>query len=151
MADNKVKSTSKTASAVKNGGHPSSGGQAGSHNISQGRSKSSTVAKLWQVNRDEWNTNDNMSGGLMPTPWQEYPKHVYPDPDNTKKYIQVNNEEEEQAALGGVLIVREEDERERLVTLAGVKGVQVDKRWGLPKLTKALEDAGHDSTVNPFK
>ena len=150
MADNRIKNTSKTASAVKNGGHASSGGKAGSHNISQGRSKNSTVAKLWRVNKDQWNTN-NISGGLMPTSWQEYPKHVYPDQDNLKNYVQVNNEEEERAALGGITIVREEDEHERLVTLAGVKGVQVDKRWGLPKLTKAIEDAGHDSSVNPFK
>ena len=150
MADNKIRS-SKTASAVKNGGHVSSGGRAGSHNISQGRSKNSTVAKLWNMSKEQWNTNDNISGGLMPTPWQEYPKHVYPEPGNMKNYVHVNNEEEERLALGGDKIVREEDEHERLVALAGVKGVQADKRWGVPRLTKAIEDAGHDSSVNPFK
>lgn len=87
----------------------------------------------------------------MPYQYQEYPKHIYNDPKNPKGYVLVNSAEEEQVALGGEEVINEEDERTRLLTLASVNKVPVDKRWGPAKITKAIEDAGFDPTANPFE
>ena len=87
----------------------------------------------------------------MPYQFYEYPNHVYPHPDKPKHYVLVNNAEEEREALGGEEVISEEDERTRLLTLASVNKVPVDKRWGPAKITKAIEDAGFDPTANPFE
>jgi hypothetical protein len=63
----------------------------------------------------------------------------------------VNSPEEEREALGGEEVVNDEDERHRLLTVASVNKVPVDKRWGPAKITKAIEDAGFDPTANPFE
>ena len=81
----------------------------------------------------------------------EYPKHVYPHADRPKHYVVVNSPEEEREALGGEEVVNDEDERHRLLTVASVNKVPVDKRWGPAKITKAIEDAGFDPTANPFE
>ncbi len=87
----------------------------------------------------------------MSNQYQEYPKFIYHDPTNSKGYVVVNNAHEERLATGGEEVISEETEHKRLHALAAVKGVQVDKRWGPAKLTKAIEDAGFDPTVDPFK
>lgn len=87
----------------------------------------------------------------MPYQYCEYPKHIYPNPDNNKHYIVVNSSDEEQLALGGDEIINEDDERVRLLTLASVNKVPVDRRWGPGKIIKAIEDAGFDPTANPFE
>lgn len=87
----------------------------------------------------------------MPYQYQEYPKHVYPTPGNHKHYVVVNSAEEEHAAVGGEEVVNDEDERHRLLTVASVNKVVVDKRWGPAKIIKAIEAAGFDPTANPFE
>lgn len=86
----------------------------------------------------------------------EYPKMVYPNgmkPNGTGQTpagVLVNDAEEEATAMAGAKIVREEDERVRLLKVAEVKGVTVDKRWGNEKLVSAITAAGHDATLDPF-
>lgn len=80
--------------------------------------------------------------------YQEYPKLIYSD---DKNYTVVYDANQEQQLLGGEEIIDEEDERIRLFAVAKIKNVQVDKRWGPAKLTKAIEDAGFDPTLNPFE
>ncbi len=80
----------------------------------------------------------------------EYPKHVYPDPEKPKNFVVVNSAEEESLALGNEEIINDDDERKRLLAVAHVKKVPVDKRWGPAKLTKSIEEAGFDPTLNPF-
>lgn len=87
----------------------------------------------------------------MPYQYQEYPKHIYNDPKDPKKFIVVNSADDEQLALGGEEIIDPDVERVRLLTLASIKKVAVDKRWGPGKITKAIEDAGFDPTLDPFK
>ena len=79
--------------------------------------------------------------------WQEYPKHVTVE---GRLFVCNNQAEEDQARATGS-IVREADERKRLVALAEVKGVQVDKRWSLDRIAKVLTDNGYDATLDPFK
>lgn len=86
----------------------------------------------------------------MPNQFQEYPKHVYPDPDDRKKYVVVNSEEEEHLALKGTPIVRDEDERKRLLAVAEVNDLQVDGRWSIGRMKKVIADAGFDPEANPF-
>ena len=80
----------------------------------------------------------------------EYPKHVYPHPDNPKHFVVVRSAEEERLALGHEEIPDEDAEHKRLLAVASVKNLKVDKRWGPAKLTKAIEDAGFDPTLDPF-
>jgi hypothetical protein len=64
--------------------------------------------------------------------------------------VLVNNEAEEREALStGEAPVREGDELARLQKVAEIKGVTFDKRWGAPKLIKAITDAGFDPTLDP--
>ena len=84
-----------------------------------------------------------------PYEFQEHPKWV---PGRDGKSVLVNNAEEEaQVSDTGEEPVREADERIRLTTVAEINGVQIDKRWGLEKIAKAIEDAGHDPHANPFE
>lgn len=83
--------------------------------------------------------------------YQEYPKLIYNDPANPSAFVKVNNEDEEAAVLAGGRVLREEDERGRLVALAEVKGVQIDKRWKPERIAAAIKDAGHDPQADPFK
>jgi hypothetical protein len=83
--------------------------------------------------------------------FQEYPKHVYPNPDKPKYCIVVYDADQERAALGHEEVIDDEVERKRLLAVASVKKVAVDKRWGPAKLSKAIEDAGFDPTLDPFK
>lgn len=86
----------------------------------------------------------------MPYSYQEYPKHVYPNPDDRKAFVVVNSEAEETEAMGGKKIVREEDEKRRLIALAEVKGVKVDRRWSAEKMVHAITEAGFDASLDPF-
>lgn len=80
--------------------------------------------------------------------FQEYPKWVQPP---VGAAVIVNDEDEEAEVMAtGELAPREEDERVRLYAVAEVTGTQIDKRWSLERIAKAIEDAGHDSTANPF-
>lgn len=134
----------RTRAAIRSVGHTASGGHA---SRSQSASRLSPYAK---INRNMWEGADPLSGGIMPNEFQEYPKHVYPDLSEPKKYVVVHSEEQEHAALGGQPVVQEDDERKRLLALAEVKDVKIDKRWSIPKMAKAIDDAGFDSTLNPF-
>lgn len=87
----------------------------------------------------------------MKSQYQEYPKCIYNDPENPKIYVIVNSAKEEQQVLGGEEVIDEDEERVRLLAVASVKKVAVDKRWGPAKLTKAIEAAGFDPTLDPFK
>lgn len=87
----------------------------------------------------------------MPFQYQEYPKHIYNNPLNPRDYVLVNDVHEERLALGGEEVINEEAERHRLLTVASINKVAIDKRWGPAKITKAIEDAGFDPTANPFE
>jgi hypothetical protein len=86
----------------------------------------------------------------------EYPKMVYPGGmksnglGQTEPGVIVNDADEEAIAMAGHAVVREEDERARLLKVAEVKGVTVDKRWGVDRLTAAIKDAGFDAAMDPF-
>lgn len=143
---------SKTSGSVRSSGHTASGGHHGTVPWSvRSPSKPNNNSALSRANRPRWDVSDGLSGGEMPYQYQEYPKHVYPHADKPKHFVVVNSEEEERQVLGGEEIINEEHERHRLLTLASVKKVPVDKRWGPAKLTKAIEDAGYDPTLNPFE
>lgn len=80
--------------------------------------------------------------------FQEYPKHVYPNgPD--KPYVEVRSAEEEAEAMRSGTVVREEEEHERLVVVATIKGVKIDKRWGVKRLRDAISEAGFDPDLDP--
>lgn len=96
----------------------------------------------------------------MPFPeyeFKEYPKFIKTgekvDPATKSKIPEgylVHNEAEEAEALGtGKEPVREEDTRERLLKVAKQAGVQVDARWGAPKITEALVAAKVDIDHDP--
>jgi hypothetical protein len=95
-----------------------------------------------------------------PYEFSEYPKMVYPDSaDGKPKYngrgqaelgIIVNDEAEEAEVMKTKAApVREGDEKARLLKVCAVKGVPFDKRWGVEKLTTAIEDAGFDASLDP--
>lgn len=86
-------------------------------------------------------------------PWsyQEYPKHVYPDPKNPKAFVEVNNAEEERAALSGDKLEDAEFERTKLLKIAEIKGVVIDGRWSDKRIRDAITKAGYDPTENPFE
>lgn len=87
----------------------------------------------------------------MPTPYQEFPKHVYPWPDDPKRYIQVRNEAEEAEAMAQGALVRPEDERKRLVAIAEVGGLtRFDRRWGIDRMIAELKNAGLNPDANPL-
>lgn len=131
----------KTARSVRTNGHSSSGGHAMRQN-----------SVFSRINRSKWNNSSDYSpGDGALNQYQEYPKLIYNDVKDPKKYVRVNSIEEETAATGGEEVINDEDERERLFAVAAVKGVQVDKRWGPGKIIKAIEDAGFDPALNPFK
>ena len=140
------KDDDETAKSVRSNGHPSSGGHA---KTTPPAVRQATAFS--RINRSRWDMPNTTSGDDMPYQFYEYPKHVYPHADRPKHYVLVNNAEEEREALGGEEVISEEDERTRLLTLASVNKVPVDKRWGPAKITKAIEDAGFDPTANPFE
>jgi len=138
------KDEEKTARSVRSNGHPASGGHA---KTSPAITRQTAFSR---INRTQWDVPTS-AGDNMPYQFYEYPKHVYPHPDKPKHYVVVNSAEEEKLALGGEEIISDEDERHRLLTVASVNKVPVDKRWGPAKITKAIEDAGFDPTLNPFE
>jgi|GEM_PF-4674420 len=79
--------------------------------------------------------------------FREFPKFV--TPDGGEPVLVQNAEEEAEALKTGEAPIREEDERKRLIILAEVKGVQIDKRWSAARMTKTIEDAGFDPTLDP--
>lgn len=147
MSEDTVKG-SKTARSVRGNGHTTSGGHSFKA-TARGILKQNSA--LSRVNRTRWDWSDGSPGDSMTFQYQEYPKYVYNDPHNSRSFVIVNSVDEERLAVGGEEIIREEDERDRLLALASVSGVQVDKRWGPAKITKAIEDAGFDPTSNPFE
>lgn len=149
MAKDEIKS-GKTAQSVRSNGHASSGGHA-DRSTTASKVAVRQVSALSRVNRIRWDVTDGITGGDMPYQYQEYPKHIYPDPTKPKHFVCVNDCNEERLALGGEEIIDDEHERHRLLTVASVNKIPVDKRWGPAKLTKAIEDAGSDPTLNPFK
>lgn len=97
---------------------------------------------------------------FAPYEFAEYPMMVYPNSEDPLKptYVNgvpqegvtVNDEDELAEALAGRKIVRETDEKERLIALAEVDGVTVDKRWSVKRMAETIEAAGFDPTANPF-
>ncbi len=80
--------------------------------------------------------------------YMEYPKHVYPNgPD--KPFVEVRSAEEEREAMSSGVVVREDDEQARLVEVATIKGVKIDKRWGVKRLRDVIADAGFDPDLDP--
>lgn len=141
-----------TRGSVRANGHVTSGGHAvGKANNARSTVRQNNASAYSRANRPRWDVTDGYSGDNMSYQYQEYPKHVYPDPENIKSYVIVNDANEEQQVLGGEEVIDEEDERERLLAVASVKKVPVDKRWGPAKLSKAIETAGFDPTLNPFE
>lgn len=124
----------KAARAVSRSGHSASGG----HVI-----VTKQVAGKTQIFHA---FDDPDPGDDMAYEFREYPKHVTVD----GKLHVCNNADEETTARAGEKIVRDADERKRLVTLAGIKEVQVDGRWALDKIRAAITDAGFDADADPF-
>lgn len=143
MLKNNIKD--KTARVVRNNGHPASGGHS---KTSPAITRQTAFSR---INRNRWDTPDTISGDNMSFQYQEYPKHIYTDLSMPKSYVVVNSADEEQRVLGGKEIINDEAERHRLLTVAEVNKVIIDKRWGPGKITKAIEDAGFDPTLDPFK
>lgn len=142
--DDEYGKATSTAKSVRSNGHSASGGHTSKPTLRQNSAFSRT-------NRFRWDYSDGVTGDNMTFQYQEYPKHVYNDPQNPKIYVVCLDAEQERKALGNEEIIDDETERKRLLTLASVKNVQVDKRWGPAKITKAIEDAGFDPTLDPFK
>lgn len=142
-----TKDDNKTARSVRSNGHTSSGG----HTI-RSTSKSTLNPKFSRVDHIRWTNSDGLPGdNSMSSQYQEYPKNLYLDPKNPRNYTVVRTPEEENLALGNEEIIDEEIERKRLLAVANVNNVPVDKRWGPAKLARAIEDAGFDPTLDPFK
>lgn len=123
------------------------------HAASGGHSKTLTIQNRWR--REPGDPHNH--GGRV-SDWQEYPMMIYPDsPDGShaqsksRKGVIVNSEAERDTLLGGQALLREPEERTRLIKVAEVKGVQIDKRWGLDRITAAIVDAGFDPDLNPFE
>lgn len=89
--------------------------------------------------------------------FREYPKFVQTGEkvdSSTKTKIAdgvlVYNEAEEAALTNtGKAPVRDEDERTRLLKVAKQNGVEVDARWGVPKIEAALVAAKVDTDHDP--
>lgn len=124
-----------TLRAIRSVGHPASGG----HSL-----VAQAIRQGNYVHLDDDDGDDD-----MPQPWMEYPKWVTRDGDGSKMVCQ--NEDEELTFLAGDKVIRDPEERKRLLKVAEVKGVQVDGRWALPRITQAIVDAGFDPTLNPFE
>lgn len=88
---------------------------------------------------------------FAPYEYREYPKWVETGEKNGQPTGVVVQDEEEEAQVKATLSapVRDADERARLILLAETKGVQIDKRWSLDRMAKAIDEAGFDSTFDP--
>lgn len=142
--DRDMRSTAKTSRAMQTTTHSASGGHTKGPGIRPGSRNQIIKPPLWD------NAPERDSGGAM-TGYQEYPKHVYPDAARPKHYVLVNSEAEEEAAMQTGTVVRDADEKRRLIAVGEVKDVPIDKRWSLERMTKAITDAGHDASLDPFK
>jgi hypothetical protein len=84
-----------------------------------------------------------------PYEYREFPMWVkHPE---TGADVLVHDERERDVVLAAKPLIREEDEKVRLIKVAELAGVQVDKRWGNDRLAKAIADAGYDPDHNPFE
>jgi hypothetical protein len=81
--------------------------------------------------------------------YHEFPKWVK-HPVDGKLHL-VHDEREEGTILAAKPLIRDEDERARLIKVAEIKGVTVDKRWNAEKLSRAITDAGFDAALNPYE
>lgn len=123
-----------TLRAIKSVGHPASGGHSP-------RVQRAIAAGNWTVIDDPDDGEDDVAYD-----YQEYPKFVTREDDET---MIVRSEDEELTFLSGSKVVRDADERARLIKVAAVKGVTIDKRWALPKIIKAISGAGFDPALDP--
>lgn len=87
--------------------------------------------------------------GEAPYQFREYPKHVYPNGPELP-FVQVSSAEEEEAAMATGKVSSADDERKRLLAVAGQAGLKVDARWGIDRIVAAITNAGYDATHNPF-
>lgn len=136
--DQESGSLAKTARSMRSLGHGTSGGHHPS--VARPGSRNQITRKPSWADDD----GDDMSASYV---YEEYPKHVTVE---GKLFVCNNQAEEDQARATGSL-VKEADERKRLIALAEVKGVQIDRRWALDRIAKALTDAGYDASMDPFK
>lgn len=150
MSEETVKGSRGLKGSVRSNGHSSSGGHSATKTATN-RGAIKQNSALSRINRSRWDWSDGNNGDSAISQYQEYPKHVYNNPDKPKHYVVVNSASEEAQVLGGEEVIDDEVERVRLLAVAQVKNVKVDKRWGPAKLTKAIEDAGFDPTLNPFE
>ncbi len=146
---------SRTRTSVKANSHSKGGG----HVVNPrpvGKTPPSRSA-MAAINRKLWDHDDPADGGgtVADYQFQEYPKHVYPwgrEGVNRLRYVHVENAEEEaQAMAQGDVQEREGDKRDRLLAIGEVKGLKLDRRWGLDKMEAAIVAAGHDPGLDPSK
>lgn len=158
--DETLRNGARTASALKGGPHGGSGG----HNTGKGRTPvqhaiAQRAARQAGKPPAFWDHDDDDSlnnGDDVSTEFSEFPKHVYPwgkEGDPRKwRWVHVNNEAEEAEAMAqGDVQEREGDKRERLLAIGEVKGLKLDRRWGLDKMEAAIVAAGHDPGLDPSK
>lgn len=141
--DDETRSGAKTSRAMSATTHSASGGHTKGPGHRPGSRNQITRVPLWD-NAPDGDCGTPMSG------YQEYPKHIYPDAENPRHYVVVNSEAEEEALMQTGAVVRDADEKRRLCAVGEVKGVPIDKRWSAERMTKAIEDAGHDAALDPF-
>jgi hypothetical protein len=82
---------------------------------------------------------------VQPYEFREFPKHV-----TVNGIVHTCNDADEEACArekGG--LVREEDERERMMTLAEMHGLKIDRRWKLDRISDAIRNAGYDPDHDP--
>lgn len=151
--------------AAKTKGRSSIGSHVASVSHGRGGGHASTVStgKTYKVQPQRqrvWDTDPTLNPGKpmnhplyasMEFPdyqYEEYPKHIN---HADGSFTVVNNEAEEELALADKPIVREEDERKRLIALADVHKITVDRRWNTTKLAQAIQVGGFDPSTNPFE
>jgi hypothetical protein len=151
----------RVASHARGGGHSApqmSRAAVKGANIARGAnpvSRASFVARQ-AANAGSWETpsvlieeDDDMTHPLYQgMKFKDYEYNEFPKAIGDKLAM---NEDEEKVILAGRPLLREPEERVRLIAVAEVKGVTIDKRWNIEKIVKAIEDAGYDPTLDPSK
>lgn len=78
--------------------------------------------------------------------FKEFPKFITVNGEN---FI-VNDENEEKEVMDNGTIYDEDEDRKRLITLAKIKDITIDRRWKINKIKQVISDAGFDPEFNPF-
>lgn len=88
---------------------------------------------------------------FSPYEYHEFPKWIQTGEKDGKPVGVIVHDEDEEVEARATMAppAREADERARLILLAETKGVQVDKRWSIDRLSKTIEKAGFDPAFDP--